>query len=216
MKRIVILVSGSGSNLQAIIEACQAGYIQAEIVAVISNKPNVFALQRAKNAQIATHVIEHTKYSERALFDMAVANQIADYQPDLIILAGYMRILTPHFIQRFVGKIINIHPSLLPKYPGLHTHQRAIEAGDDRHGATVHFVTQELDGGPIILQAAVPVLANDNQDTLSHRVLNKEHQIYPLTIKWFIDGRLIMRDNQAYLDGKPLPICGCQNVETVR
>lgn len=208
VKKIIVLVSGSGSNLQAIIDACQVGDIHAEIVAVISNKPNVFALQRAKEAQITTHIIAHTLYTDRSLFDMAVAKQIDYYQPDLIILAGYMRILTPTFIQRFQGKIVNIHPSLLPKYPGLLTHQRAIDAGDNIHGATVHFVTEQLDGGPIILQATVPILTDDNQDTLKARVLTKEHQIYPLAIKWFIEGRLTMQNNQAYLDGKLLPLCG--------
>lgn len=208
MKNIVVLVSGSGSNLQAIIDACATKHINGNIVAVISNKPDVYALKRAKNSHIPTHVINHKDYLSREAFDQVVAKQIDVYQPDLIVLAGYMRILTPEFVKHYVGKMLNIHPSLLPKYPGLHTHKRAIEAGDQEHGTTVHFVTEELDGGPIILQAKVPIFADDTEQDVIDRVLVQEHQIYPLVIKWFCDNRLSMQQGKAYLDTKEIPLSG--------
>ncbi|QIQ21496.1 phosphoribosylglycinamide formyltransferase [Zophobihabitans entericus] len=208
MKKIVVLVSGSGSNLQAIIDSCQSKLIDAQVAAVISNKPDVFALERAKQAEIPAHVINHKDFTSREEFDEVVAKQIDQYQPDLVVLAGYMRILTPKFVQHYTGKMLNIHPSLLPKYPGLHTHRRAIEAGDSEHGTSVHFVTEELDGGPIILQAKVPVFADDNEEDVASRVLVQEHQIYPLVVKWFIAGRLMMKDGQAYLDNERLPAQG--------
>ncbi|WP_121144738.1 phosphoribosylglycinamide formyltransferase [Orbus hercynius] len=211
MKKIVVLVSGSGSNLQAIIDACHTKQINGQIVAVISNKADVYALERAKQAHIATHVINHQDYSSREAFDQMVAKQIDHYQPDLIVLAGYMRILSADFVQRYIGKMLNIHPSLLPKYPGLHTHRRAIEAGDGDHGTTVHFVTEELDGGPIVLQAKVPIFSNDEESDVIERVIAQEHQIYPLVIKWFCDNRLEMRDGKAYLDHKPIPDSGYGN-----
>lgn len=208
MKNIVVLVSGSGSNLQAIIDACATKHINGNIVAVISNKPDVYALKRAKNSHIPTHVINHKEYLSREAFDQVVAKQIDVYQPDLIVLAGYMRILTPEFVKHYAGKMLNIHPSLLPKYPGLHTHKRAIEAGDQEHGTTVHFVTEELDGGPIILQAKVPIFADDTEQDVIDRVLVQEHQIYPLVIKWFCDNRLSMQQGKAYLDNKEIPLSG--------
>ncbi|WP_392560623.1 phosphoribosylglycinamide formyltransferase [Orbus mooreae] len=208
MKNIVVLVSGSGSNLQAIIDACATKHINGNIVAVISNKPDVYALKRAKNSHIPTHVINHKDYLSREAFDQVVAKQIDVYQPDLIVLAGYMRILTPEFVKHYAGKMLNIHPSLLPKYPGLHTHKRAIEAGDQEHGTTVHFVTEELDGGPIILQAKVPIFADDTEQDVIDRVLVQEHQIYPLVIKWFCDNRLSMQQGKAYLDNKEIPLSG--------
>lgn len=211
MKKIVVLVSGSGSNLQAIIDACQAKYINAHVVAVISNKPNVYALDRAKQVNIPAHVINHQDYASREAFDQIVANQIDTYSPDLIVLAGYMRILTPKFVTHYSERMLNIHPSLLPKYPGLHTHRRAIEAGDKEHGTTVHFVTEELDGGPIILQAKVPIFDNDEEQDVIDRVLVQEHQIYPLVVKWFCDDRLIMRKDKAYLDNKEIPVTGYGN-----
>lgn len=208
MKKIVVLISGSGSNLQAIIDACNTNQIHGNVVAVISNKANVYGLERAQNANIPTHVINHKNFSSREEFDLTVQQQIDSYQADLIVLAGYMRILTPSFVDHYLGRMLNIHPSLLPKYPGLHTHQRAIEANDTEHGTTVHFVTEELDGGPIILQARVPIFEEDNEQDVVNRVLTQEHQIYPLVIKWFCDGRLKMQDGNAYLDNKLIPRCG--------
>lgn len=208
MKKIVVLISGSGSNLQAIIDACNTNQIHGNVVAVISNKANVYGLERAQNANIPTHVINHKNFSSREEFDLTVQQQIDSYQADLIVLAGYMRILTPSFVDHYLGRMLNIHPSLLPKYPGLHTHQRAIEAHDTEHGTTVHFVTEELDGGPIILQARVPIFEEDNEQDVVNRVLTQEHQIYPLVIKWFCDGRLKMQDGNAYLDNKLIPRCG--------
>ncbi|WP_392566681.1 phosphoribosylglycinamide formyltransferase [Utexia brackfieldae] len=208
MKKIVVLVSGNGSNLQAIIDACQNGKIAAQIAAVVSNKPGVYALERAQLAHIPTHVIDHHTYATREQFDVAVANIIDQYQPDLIVLAGYMRILTASFVEHYAGKMLNIHPSLLPKYPGLNTHQRAIDAKDSVHGTTVHFVTEQLDGGPIILQAKVPIFPEDEVVDIAQRVVTQEHLIYPLVIKWFIDGRLQMRQDKAYLDDQLLPELG--------
>jgi len=207
-KRIIVLVSGNGSNLQAIIYACQNNLINGKIVAVISNKPDVYSLMRAKQANIPSHVINHKEFASREAFDHQLQLQIEEYQPDLIVLAGYMRILTPHFVQHYSGKMLNIHPSLLPKYPGLNTHRRAMEAGDKEHGTTVHFVTDELDGGPIILQAKVPIFDNDEEQDIVERVLAQEHQIYPLVIKWFCDDRLTMINGRAYLDQTMIPKSG--------
>lgn len=207
-KRIIILVSGNGSNLQAIINACQNNLINGKIVAVISNKPDVYSLMRAKQANIPSHVINHKEFATREAFDHQLQLQIEQYQPDLIVLAGYMRILTPHFVQHYSGKMLNIHPSLLPKYPGLNTHRRAMEAGDKEHGTTVHFVADELDGGPIILQAKVPIFDNDEEQDIVERVLAQEHQIYPLVIKWFCDDRLTMINGRAYLDQTMIPKSG--------
>ena len=207
-KRIIVLVSGNGSNLQAIINACQNNLINGKIVAVISNKPDVYSLMRAKQANIPSHVINHKEFASREAFDHQLQLQIEQYQPDLIVLAGYMRILTPHFVQHYSGKMLNIHPSLLPKYPGLNTHRRAMEAGDKEHGTTVHFVTDELDGGPIILQAKVPIFDNDEEQDIVERVLAQEHQIYPLVIKWFCDDRLTMINGHAYLDQSMIPKSG--------
>lgn len=207
-KRIIVLVSGNGSNLQAIINACQNNLINGKIVAVISNKSDVYSLMRAKQANIPSHVINHKEFATREAFDHQLQLQIEQYQPDLIVLAGYMRILTPHFVQHYSGKMLNIHPSLLPKYPGLNTHRRAMEAGDKEHGTTVHFVTDELDGGPIILQAKVPIFDNDEEQDIVERVLAQEHQIYPLVIKWFCDDRLTMINGRAYLDQTMIPKSG--------
>lgn len=207
-KKIVVLVSGNGSNLQAIIDACQSNQINGKVVAVISNQPNVYSLIRAKQANIPSHVINHKAFISREEFDDKVQQQIDCYQPDLIVLAGYMRILTTDFVQHYAGKMLNIHPSLLPKYPGLHTHRRAIEAGDKEHGTTVHFVTEDLDGGPIILQAKVPIFDNDTEQDVTERVLTQEHRIYPLVVKCFCDNRLNMQDGKAYLDGKLISSAG--------
>jgi phosphoribosylglycinamide formyltransferase-1 len=206
--QLVVLISGSGSNLQAFIDASEQGHLNADIVGVISNKAGVKGLERAAKANIANEVIDHRDFPDRDSFDSELANRIESYQPDLVILAGFMRILTPGFVDRFSGRIMNIHPSLLPNYPGLHTHQRAIDAGDTKAGATVHFVTSELDGGPAIIQAEVPILADDDADTLASRVLIQEHIIYPLAAQWFCEGKLRLQNNTPQLDGEPLPASG--------
>lgn len=208
MKNLVILISGSGSNLQTFIDHCQQGQLNANIACVISNKAEAFGITRAQQAGIATEVLDHKQFASREAFDEALAKIIAPYQPDLIILAGFMRILTPGFVTQFTGKILNIHPSLLPKYPGLNTHQRAIDAGDKEAGVTVHFVTPELDGGPAIVQAAVNINVNETVDTLSKKVLDKEHRIYPLAAKWFLQGRVKLYENICYFDNKALPNTG--------
>lgn len=205
---IVVLISGSGSNLQALIDAADAGDLQANISAVISNRPKAYGLERAAAAGINTHVVDHTEYPSREAFDQELASIIDQHQPDLVVLAGFMRILTPEFTNRYLGRMLNIHPSLLPKYPGLNTHQRAIDAGDDSHGVTVHFVIPELDGGPNVVQAIVPVLASDSADQLAARVLVQEHKIYPLAVSWFAQGRLKMDANSCRLDDKRLPESG--------
>ncbi len=206
--RLVILISGSGSNLQAFIDQCQTGQLRAEIAAVISNKAGVLGLTRAEQAGITTHTVEHKNFDSRESFDQAVAEIIDSYQPDAVILAGFMRIVTPAFVQRFKGRLLNIHPSLLPKYPGLHTHQRAIDAGDQEAGASVHFVTAELDGGPVIIQAKVAIEPTDDASQLAARVLQKEHIIYPLATQWLLDGRLSLQDDGAYLDQQKLAPAG--------
>jgi len=208
MKRIVVLISGSGSNLQAIIDACSAGFIEGRIQAVISNKADAFGLERAKRAGIATDVIDHQSFANRESFDDELLKKVQAHEPDLIIMAGFMRILTPNFITPLLGKMINIHPSLLPKYTGLNTHQRAIDAGEDEAGATVHFVTEELDGGPPVLQTVVPILEGDDASALAARVLQQEHTIFPLVAKWFCEGRLNLDNGRAILDGEILPSTG--------
>lgn len=204
--RLVVLISGSGSNLQAIIDGCANGSIDAGVAAVISNRPGVKGLQRAAHAGIANEVLEHTRFESREAFDQAMIELIDGYRPDLVILAGFMRILTPGFVRHYAGRMFNIHPSLLPKFQGLHTHRRALEAGEREHGASVHFVTEELDGGPVVLQASVPVLDGDDEETLAARVLRQEHRIYPEVIQWFAQGRLRLDDRQqaVLLDGESM------------
>jgi phosphoribosylglycinamide formyltransferase-1 len=206
--RIVILISGSGSNLQAFIDAAANGDLPAEISCVISNRADAFGLERAQQAHIPTAVLDHKLFASREAFDAALQTLIDSYQPDLLILAGFMRILTADFVRHFHGRLLNIHPSLLPKYPGLHTHQRALDAGDSDAGATVHFVTEELDGGPAIVQVRAPIIAGDTATTLAQRILQHEHAIYPLAARWFAEGRLVLRDNRAELDGALLPPTG--------
>ncbi|MBC3379810.1 phosphoribosylglycinamide formyltransferase [Serratia fonticola] len=208
MKKIVVLVSGQGSNLQALIDACQQGRIAATIVAVLSNNAQAYGLQRAEKAGIAAQALDAKGFADREAFDAALAQAIDQYQPDLVVLAGYMRILSNAFVQRYAGRMLNIHPSLLPKYPGLHTHRQAIDNGDAEHGTSVHFVTEQLDGGPVILQAKVPIFPGDEEDEVIERVQTQEHTIYPLVVSWFIEGRLAMRDNAAWLDGERLPAQG--------
>lgn len=206
--RIAVLISGSGSNLQALIDACQNGDIPASISVVVSNRSDAYGLERARKAGIATAIVNHRAFDSRAAFDAELASTLEGFAPDLVILAGFMRILTADFVRRFHGRLLNIHPSLLPLYPGLHTHQRALDAGDREAGATVHFVTEELDGGPAILQARVPVLPGDDADRLAQRVLIEEHRIYPLAARWFAEGRLRLEQGRACLDGQPLPVGG--------
>ena len=198
------MISGGGSNLQAFIDAVQNRSLDLHLAVVLSNKPDAFGLQRARDAGIPIECVQNGDFDDRGSFDAAVAGILDRYQPDLVILAGFMRILSAAFVQRYAGRIINIHPSLLPKYPGLQTHQRAIEAADRWHGATVHFVTEELDSGPLIIQGRVPVSERDSADTLAARVLKIEHRIYPEAARLFASGRLAFRDGQAWLDGEPL------------
>ncbi|MCR9363911.1 phosphoribosylglycinamide formyltransferase [Vibrio antiquarius] len=208
LKNIVVLISGNGSNLQAILEACEDSMPNARVAAVFSNKADAFGLERAKKFDVDGHFVDPKTFDSRESFDAELMSQIDEYQPDVIILAGYMRILSSEFVSHYMGKMINIHPSLLPKYPGLHTHQRAIDAGDKEHGTSVHFVTEELDGGPVILQAKVPVFKDDNASVLAARVQAQEHRIYPMVAKWLVDERLIMKDGKAYLDGAELSAHG--------
>jgi len=196
---IVVLISGHGSNLQSIIEAIQKD-LPAEIRVVISDRDNAYGLTRAKQAGITTEIVKADKNMSREDYDQKLQDRIDHYQPGLIVLAGFMRILSDNFVIHYSGKMINIHPSLLPKFRGLNTHQRAIDAKENWHGASVHFVTPELDGGPAILQARVPVKPNDTAESLANRVLQQEHQIYPLAIRWFAESRLQFRDNNVYLD----------------
>ncbi|MFU2080301.1 phosphoribosylglycinamide formyltransferase [Avibacterium endocarditidis] len=205
MKKIVVLISGEGQTLQSIIDACKAGDIPAQICAVIANKANAYGLQRAKMAEIPTALFERKDYADNLAMDQAIGDYIAELGADLIVLAGYMKILTAEFTQRFTGKILNIHPSLLPKYPGLHTYQRALEAGDQEHGTTVHFVNEEVDGGAIVLQAKVPIFPDDEISDIEQRVKYQEQQIYPLVINWFVTERLRLKEGKAYLDQCALP-----------
>ena len=208
MKRVLVLISGNGSNLQALLDQAAERRLGGDVVAVISNKADAFGLERARLAGVATEVLPGKDFADRASFDAALMQLIDGYAPDLVVLAGFMRILTPGFVRHYEGRMLNIHPSLLPKYQGLNTHQRAIDAGDDEHGCSVHFVTEELDGGPVILQARVPVFAEDDAAAVAARVQVQEHAIYPLAVRWFCDGRLAMKDGLAWLDGQPLPLNG--------
>lgn len=193
MKRIVILISGRGSNMEALVRACAAEGWPARVVAVISNRPDASGLDFARSNGIEAAVVDHRAFADRAAFDQDLAAEVDRHQPDLVVLAGFMRVLGAGFVQRYEGRLLNIHPSLLPSFPGLHTHQRALQAGCKIAGATVHFVTSELDHGPMVVQAAVPVLPGDDVATLSARVLVAEHQIYPLAVRWFVEGLLQVR-----------------------
>jgi len=201
---LVVLISGGGSNLQALIDAIENKELDAEIKAVISNKAAAYGIERAKQANIDIHVIDHTQYPDRQSFDQAMIEVIDPLQPDLVILAGFMRILSDMFIDHYRHRLINIHPSLLPKYKGLNTHQLAIDNRDKIHGASVHYVSRELDSGPIVIQTEVPVLASDNAETLASRVLIEEHKIYPIAIKMHIEDRLTFDNDQLKLDNKAL------------
>lgn len=211
MKRIVILISGRGSNMEAIVGACARERWAAEVVAVISNRPDAGGLAFAAQHGIATETVDHRAFAAREDFDAALATAIDAHAPDVVVQAGFMRILGAAFVARYAGRMLNIHPSLLPAFPGLHTHRRALEAGCKLAGATVHFVTAELDSGPIVAQAVVAVLADDTEATLAARVLAQEHRLYPLALRWWIDGALVVeggvvrqRDGQSQmLFGEP-------------
>jgi phosphoribosylglycinamide formyltransferase-1 len=201
---VVVLISGSGSNLQALIDAAQQD-LPIHIRAVVSNEPDAFGLERARRAGIETRVLSHRDYRTRKDYDAALGSLIEQFEPGLVVLAGFMRILTPALVSRFRGRMLNIHPSLLPKFRGLHTHQRALEAGETVHGASVHFVTDELDGGPLVLQARVKVEPGDDPDRLAARVLTREHRIYPQVVRWFAQRRLRLgADGRPRLDGQVL------------
>ncbi|MBW3164081.1 phosphoribosylglycinamide formyltransferase [Ferrimonas balearica] len=206
--RIAVLISGNGSNLQAILDACQAGEINGEVVAVVSNKADVYGLTRAEEAGVPALVVAPQAGESREDYDARLEAELNQLNVDLVVLAGFMRILSEGFVNRFAGRMLNIHPSLLPKYTGLNTHQRALDAGDEEHGCSVHFVTPELDGGPVILQAKVPVFEGDDADDLAERVHTQEHRIYPLVVKWFAQGRLAMTDGKALFNGEVLPVAG--------
>ena len=184
----------------SILDAIAAGELPANVAAVIANRPEAAGLETARARGIPVRLVDHRHYADRAAFDAALAETIDAFAPDLVVLAGFMRILTPDFVQRYRGRMLNIHPSLLPLFTGLHTHRRALEAGVRVHGCTVHFVTPELDHGPIVIQAAVPVLDGDDESALASRVLAQEHVIYPLAIRWFVEGRLHLLDGKAKLD----------------
>ena len=202
--RVVVLISGRGSNLQAILDGVASGEVPVDIAAVISNRPHAYGLERARRVGVETVVLDHKSFPERESFDQTLRERIDSYRPGLIVLAGFMRILSDDFVEYYRGRMLNIHPALLPKYRGLDTHARAIAAGEREHGASVHFVTPELDSGPVIVQARVPVLAGDDIDALAARVLRQEHRIYPLVVRWFAEGRIKLIDGCVFLDDRPL------------
>jgi phosphoribosylglycinamide formyltransferase-1 len=197
MTSIVILISGRGSNMEAIVNAAKNEAWPAKIAAVISNRAEAGGLDFARSHGIETAVLDHRAYKDRASFDAQLVKLIDSFKPDLVVLAGFMRILTGDFVRHYEGRLLNIHPSLLPLFPGLHTHEQALEAGVAEHGATVHFVTEALDHGPMVIQASVPVLPGDTPDILAKRVLKQEHVIYPRAVRWFIDNRLSISDNRV-------------------
>ena len=207
-KRVAVLLSGRGSNFQSLLHASLDGSLGGEISLVVSNRPGVGGLTIAQDAGIETALIDHQRYPTREAFDQDLAGAIDHTQPDLVVLAGFMRILTPEFVTRFSGRLMNIHPSLLPLYPGLHTHQRALDNGDNHAGATVHYVTGEIDGGPPVLQAKVHVNSRDDADALAARVLAVEHLIYPVAVNWHLTGRLTWQDGNLLRDGVPVPPSG--------
>lgn len=206
--RLVVLISGRGSNLKAILDAVRSGELPAHVCAVISNRPDAGGLEHARAAGIPHEVVDHRHYAEREAFDAALMEAIDRYRPDVVALAGFMRVLGARFIEHYEGRLVNIHPSLLPAFPGLRTHERVLAAGETEHGASVHFVTREVDAGPVIVQARVPVLPGDTPDTLAARVLEQEHRIYPLALRWFAEGRLRLEQGKVRLrpnPGEPAP-----------
>lgn len=205
-RSIVVLISGNGSNLQAIMDNSANGNYR--ISGVISNKADAYGLLRAQQSNIATQVIDYKQYASRDLFDNALAKAIDAYNPGLVVLAGFMRILGADFVKHYQGRILNIHPSLLPAYPGTNTHQRVLDAGEKQHGVSVHFVTEELDGGPVIAQESIAIEPTDDADSLAEKIHQKEHILYPTVVSWFADGRLRLDGNDAYLDERLLPGSG--------
>ncbi|WP_338862722.1 phosphoribosylglycinamide formyltransferase [Mycetohabitans rhizoxinica] len=199
MKKLVILISGRGSNMEAIVRACTAQRWPARVAAVVSNRPDAAGLAFAAAHGVTTAVVDHTRFDGREAFDAALAQVLDAHEPDLVVLAGFMRVLTPAFVERYAARMMNVHPSLLPSFTGLHTHQRALDAGVAVHGATVHFVTAELDHGPIIAQGVVPVLAGDDAAALAARVLRLEHALYPRAVRWFVEDRLRVCDGRVEL-----------------
>ena len=212
--RLAILISGRGSNMHSIIDACNSNFLRAKVCLVISNNSDSKGLISAREVGLPTKCIDHRLYESRESFDRALLTALKEVKPDFILLAGFMRILTPLMIDPFLGRLINIHPSLLPKYPGLNTHQRAIDAGDKEAGATVHFVTSALDEGPIIIQAKVPILSTDTVDTLASKILEKEHQIYPLGIQMLIERRVALENNETIMNGSALPAKAISRAQT--
>ncbi len=204
MLKIAVLISGSGSNLQAILDCIDAGELKAQVCGVLSNKADAYGLTRAVNQNIPTAVISHQDFADRDSFDAAMIRQLDEWAPDIVVLAGFMRILTPQFVKHYEGRLLNIHPSLLPKYKGLHTHKRVLEAGDKEHGCSVHFVTPELDGGPVIAHAVVPVLPDDSEESLTQRVHKCEHRLYPQVLVWMASGELCWRHNAPVWRNQPL------------
>ena len=213
--RIAVLISGSGTNLQAIIDAVAAGDIPGRVERVICNRPDAAGLTRAGRAGIDTEVLDHRAFADRERYDQALAGRLDAVSPDLVVLAGFMRILTDGFVTRFMGRLINIHPSLLPAYRGLHTHQRAIDAGETRHGCSVHYVIPELDAGPVIAQAAVPIHPGDTAETLQDRVQAMEHRLYPEVVRWIAEGRVTLKGGRVWLDDEPLNSPPCLEPEAV-
>ena len=204
--RIVVIVSGRGSNLEALIAATEDGSIDGRVAAVISNRPGAFALERARRHGIDAQTVDHTVYADRAAFDRALREAVDAHAPTLVVLAGFMRILTPEFVAHYAGRMLNIHPSLLPAYTGLHTHARALADRAEHHGASVHFVSNELDGGPVVLQGEVPICDDDDPERLAARVQRIEHIIYPRAVAWYAAGRLRLVGGQAELDGRRLDV----------
>jgi phosphoribosylglycinamide formyltransferase-1 len=202
MKNIVILISGRGSNMEALIAARDAGQLPVNIAAVISNRPEAKGLETAGKAGITAHYIDHKAFAGREAFDAALAECIDQFNPDLVVLAGFMRILSEGFVRHYEGRLMNIHPSLLPSFPGLHTHQRALEEGVRIHGCTVHFVTPTLDHGPVIIQAAIPVLDDDTEDSLAARILIQEHKVYPQAVRWFAEDKLTLENGRVRLSAE--------------
>lgn len=211
--RLAVLISGSGSNLQAMIDACHNGQLDAEIVLVLSNRADAYGLERARKAGIATATLAHGDFASREAFDEALIDIIDEARPDTIALAGFMRILTPAFVMHYHGRLLNIHPSLLPRHKGLNTHQRALDADDTQHGCSIHFVTAELDGGPVIAQAAFDVAAGDDAERLTAKVHRLEHLLYPRVLSWRAQQRLYLQDKTVMLDETALPSTGCQLTE---
>lgn len=204
MLKLVVLISGNGSNLQAILDSIAQGELRATVTAVVSNKAEAYGLIRAQQAGVATEVLSHRDFADREAFDQALIGVIDHHQPDIVVMAGFMRILTPAFVTHYADRLLNIHPSLLPNYKGLDTHARVLAAGEAEHGCSIHFVTAELDGGPVIAQAVVPIQNGDTPDTLATRVHKSEHRLYPLVLSWLAEGRLTAQSQGLCFDGQPL------------